>query len=77
MRGRFAGAGREVVLKLSDILLAHRELESFQDLVRAVRQGARSERFFRMDIKPPFADTPGNWEDVLESAFNGVLDDRQ
>ena len=63
-----------MVLNLSDILLAHRELASFADLVEAVRQGARSERFFRMDIKPPFADTPGNWEDVLESAFNGVLD---
>lgn len=62
------------MLNLSEILLAHRELESFHDLVDAVRQGARDERFFRMDIKPPFADTPGNWEDVLESAFNGVLD---
>jgi hypothetical protein len=62
------------VLNLSEILLARRELESFDDLVAAVRQGAHGERFFRMDIKPPFADTPGNWEDVLESAFNGVLD---
>ena len=62
------------MLNLSEILLEHRDLESFADLVGAVRQGARSERFFRMDIKPPFADTPGNWEDVLESAFNGVLD---
>ena len=62
------------MLNLSEILLAHRQIESFEDLVEAVRQGARSERFFRMDIKPPFADTPGNWEDVLESAFNGVLD---
>ena len=62
------------MLNLSEILLANRELASFEDLVEAVRQGARSERFFRMDIKPPFVDTPGNWEDVLESAFNGVLD---
>ena len=62
------------MLNLSEILLADRGLESFEDLVEAVRRGARNERFFRMDIKPPFADTPGNWEDVLESAFNGVLD---
>jgi hypothetical protein len=74
MGSRLAGARREIVLNLSEILLARRELESFDDLVEAVRQGARGERFFRMDIKPPFADTPGNWEDVLESAFNGVLD---
>ena len=62
------------MLNLSEILLANRELKSFEDLLEAVRRGARNERFFRMDIKPPFADTPGNWEDVLESAFNGVLD---
>ena len=74
MVSRVAGAGLGIVLNLSEILLARRELESFEDLVDAVRQGARGERFFRMDIKPPFADTPGNWEDVLESAFNGVLD---
>ena len=61
-------------MNLSEILLEHHELESFEDLVEAVRRGARSKRFFRMDIKPPFADTPGNWEDVLESAFNGVVD---
>jgi len=32
--------------------------------------------FFRMDIKPPFGDTPENWEDRLEAAFNGALDTR-
>jgi len=61
------------MLQLSEVLMAHPEFESFAELVGAVREGARSERFFRMDIKPPYADTPGNWEDKLESAFNGVL----
>ena len=28
--------------------------------------------FFRMDVKPPFPDTPANWEDRLESAFTEV-----
>lgn len=63
------------MLSLSEVLLEHHEIDSFAELVQAVREGARNERFFRMDIKPPFADTPANWEDVLESAFNGVLDD--
>ena len=63
------------MLSLSEVLMEHHELESFAELVEAVRAGARGERFFRMDIKPPFADTPANWEDVLESAFNGVLDE--
>ena len=63
------------MLSLSEVLLENHDLASFAELVQAVRRGARGERFFRMDIKPPFADTPANWEDILESAFNGVLDE--
>lgn len=61
------------MLNLSEILLQHHDMESFEQLIEAVRQGAKTERFFRMDIKPPFADTPENWEDLLESAFSGAL----
>ncbi len=61
------------MLQLSEVLMAHPEFENFVQLVAAVREGARSERFFRMDIKPPYPDTPPNWEDVLESTFNGVV----
>ena len=61
------------MLNLSEILLQHHEIQSFQELVPLVREGARHERFFRMDVKPPFADTPENWEDILEGAFNGVV----
>ena len=53
-------------------LLQHHELESFAQLVAKVRERAQSEMFFQMDIKPPFADTPDNWESVLESTFSGV-----
>lgn len=60
------------MLHLSDILIERHDLDSFAELVEAVREGARRERFLRMDIKPPFPDTPENWEDVLEGAFNGV-----
>lgn len=65
------------MLILSEILLQHHEMDSFQQLVEAVREGAKSERFFRMDIKPPFSDTPENWEDILESAFSGALADNK
>ena len=61
------------MLNLSEILLQHHEMDSFEQLVDAVREGAKTERFFRMDIKPPFPDTPENWEDMLESAFSGAL----
>ena len=62
------------MLNLSEILLANHDLQKFSDLIPLVQEGAKKERFFRMDVKPPFADTPDNWEDVLEGAFNGVLD---
>jgi len=65
------------MLNLSEILLKHHELDKFEDLIPLVQEGARRERFFRMDLKPPFADTPENWEDILEGVFNGVLDQRQ
>jgi hypothetical protein len=62
------------MFKLSDILLAHQEVESFDELVPLVQSVARSgERFFRMDVKPPYPDTPENWEDRLEAAFSGLV----
>jgi hypothetical protein len=27
-----------------------------------------------MDVKPPYPDTPDNWEDQVESAFTAALD---
>lgn len=58
------------MLYLSELLIEHHELQSFEELVILVKQQARSgERFFRMDVRPPFSDTPENWEDRLEAAF--------
>ena len=62
------------MLKLSDILVGNQELESFDDLIPLVQAVASSgERFFRMDVKPPFPDTPEDWEDRLEAAFSGLV----
>ena len=61
------------MLKISDILIAHQEMESFADLVAYVTAvAAGGERFFRMDVKPPFPDTPLDGEDRLEAAFSGL-----
>lgn len=61
------------MLWLSEILLQHHEIESFAELVALVRDAAgRGERFFRMDVRPPFPDTPQNWEDRLEAAFTAA-----
>jgi hypothetical protein len=62
------------MLKLSDILVVHKEVESFDQLLPLVKDVARSgERFFRMDVKPPYPDTPEDWEDRLEAAFSGLI----
>jgi hypothetical protein len=60
---------------LSEILLEEHDIESFSELVAAVRRRAAQERFLHMDIRPPYLDTPDNWEDVLEAAFTGVARD--
>jgi hypothetical protein len=62
------------MLKLSDILVANKDIETFDELRVAVQEVARQgERFFRMDVKPPFPDTPDDWEDRLEAAFSGLV----
>ena len=61
------------MLWLSEVLLQNQELSSFDELVEAVQEKARQgEMFFRMDIKPPYADTPENWEEKLETAFTSA-----
>lgn len=58
------------MLNLSEVLLQAHELTSFEELKAVIAQHAsQGEMFFRIDVKPPFADTPENWEDQLEAAF--------
>ncbi|MDP6950742.1 MAG: hypothetical protein QF783_06230 [Arenicellales bacterium] len=64
------------MLWISELILQHQPV-SFAQLASLVRERARSgERFLRMDVKPPYPDTPGNWEDQLEGVFTGSLDSR-
>jgi len=59
------------MLYLSEMLIQHHELQSFDELVGLLEKTKQesNERFFRIDVKPPFFDTPENWEDRLEAAF--------
>jgi len=58
------------MLWLSEVLLQGHQLESFDDLLSELKKRAREgELFLRMDVKPPFPDTPADWEDKLEAAF--------
>jgi hypothetical protein len=62
------------MLKLSDILISHQEIQRFEDLTPLIQEVARSgERFFRIDVKPPFPDTPSHWEERLEAIFTGLI----
>lgn len=62
------------MLKLSEILVANQDIESFDELIPLIQAVASAgERFFRMDVKPPYPDTPENWEDRLEAAFSGLI----
>jgi hypothetical protein len=60
------------MLYLSEILLQHHDIETFEQLCEVVTQRASGEMFFRIDIKPTYPDTPANWEDRLEGAFVGI-----
>ena len=61
------------MLWLSEVLLQRHDLESFEGLKQVVSEHAQSgEMFFRMDVKPPFPDTPQDWEDRLEAAFSAA-----
>jgi len=61
------------MLWLSEVLLQNHELESFAELLDVIKDRARGgEMFFRMDVRPPYPDTPEDWEDRLEAAFSSV-----
>ncbi len=53
--------------------MQHHELKSFEELKETLLEAAQQgEMFFRMDVRPPFQDTPDNWEDILESIFTSA-----
>jgi len=56
--------------KLSDLIIAHREVESFDELERLVAHAGESgEMFIEFDVKPDYKNTPKKWEWRLEAAF--------
>jgi hypothetical protein len=59
------------MLYLSQILIANQEVQTFEELQELVKEFARQgEMFLRFDVKPPYPDTPNDWEDRLEATFN-------
>ena len=60
------------MLHVSNLLLQNQDIGTFEEFVEVVKKNAKNELFFRMDLKPPFPDTPENWEMVLEAAFSSA-----
>lgn len=60
------------MLYLSEVLLQNHDLETFEALCETVSRLAKGHIHFRIDVKPPYPDTPPNWEDRLEGAFVGI-----
>ena len=59
---------------LSRLLIDEKGGETFKELLEVVKIRAKDgEIFIRIDLKPPFPDTPENWEDKIESAFSSYI----
>ncbi len=55
---------------LSEMLMQNQDLESFQQLIELIHERAQAgERFLSSDVRPPFPDTPMDWEERIEAAF--------
>ena len=58
------------MLTLSELLIAHHEMTSFEELKALIAERIEhGEMFLSMDVRPPFLDTPEDWEDQLEHFF--------
>jgi hypothetical protein len=63
-----------IEVMISDIIIQHPEINSFQELLEAVRGISSNEMLFlNFDVKPDFRDTPRDWQWQLEGAFTGGL----
>ena len=57
---------------ISDIIIQHPEINSFSELLSAVRGITSNEMLFlEFDVKPDYRDTPRDWQWQLEGAFVG------
>lgn len=60
---------------MSEILLRFHDLKTFEDLVAVVRElASEGETFLHFDVRPPFADTPQDWEARLEAVFTSPIE---
>ncbi len=62
------------MLYLSSVLIDEKDIETFDELLEVIKvRASDGEIFIKIDLKPPFPDTPENWEDRIESAFSSYI----
>ncbi len=58
---------------VSELIIAHPEVTSFEELESVVANMAREgEVLLYLDIRPEYPDTPREWQQRLELAFYGT-----
>jgi hypothetical protein len=58
------------LVKLSDLIIRHPEVTSFDELLVVIAMAATDGvRFLEYDIKPDYRDTPRRWEPAVERVF--------
>jgi len=61
---------KAIEVKLSDIIIQHPEINSFPELLDAVRNMTSEHMLYlNFDVKPDYRDTPRNWQWKMEKAF--------
>ena len=61
-----------IQIQISEIIIQHPEINSFQELLETVRNITSEDMLFlNFDLKPDYRDTPRDWEWQLEGAFTG------
>jgi hypothetical protein len=61
---------KAIEVKLSDIIIQHPGINSFPQLLEAVRMMKSDDMLYlNFDVKPDYRDTPRNWEWKLETVF--------
>ena len=64
---------KTIEVKISDIIIQNPEINSFDELMKAVRNITSDDvLFLNFDVKPDYRDTPREWQWKLEAAFGGA-----
>ncbi len=64
---------KTIQVMISDVIIQHPEINSFNELLDAIRNITSDDvLFLNFDVRPDFRDTPRDWQWQLEGAFSGA-----